>query len=110
MEKVKDNVQSLEAMKQRLRAAKNADKVVNELKSAVSVTAMKMQLFFDKAVGQPVRDVGLGEYVVFEEYFVKDPSTIQSAGSMREAVTSLDASVQKLNQDLENLKEQVKTT
>jgi len=90
-EKVKDNVQSLEAMKQRLRAAKNADKVVNELKSAVSVTAMKMQLFFDKAVGQPVRDVGLGEYVVFEEYFVKDPSTIQSAGSMREAVTSLDA-------------------
>jgi len=90
-EKVKESVQSLEAMKQRLKAAKNADKVVNELKSAVSMTAMKMQLFFDKAVGEPVRDVGLGEYVVFEEYFVKDPSTIQSAGSMREAVTSLDS-------------------
>jgi len=80
---------SLQAGRQELEAAKNADRVVGELKNAVSVTLMKMNLFFDEAVLQPVRNIGITEDLDLSEYFIEDASQTAAAGVMRNAVESL---------------------
>lgn len=80
----------LAEVQQRLFAAKQADKVIEELRAAVSVTAMKMQLFFERAVLKPTRDVGLDESLDLDRHFFENPKLIKSAGVMKETVYALD--------------------
>jgi len=80
---------SLQAGRQELEAAKNADRVVGELKNAVSVTLMKMSLLFDEAVLQPVRNIGITEDLDLAEYFTEDAAETGAAGAKRTAVDAL---------------------
>eukprot|EP00418_Pyrodinium_bahamense_P015724 CAMPEP_0179124354 /NCGR_PEP_ID=MMETSP0796-20121207/58762_1 /TAXON_ID=73915 /ORGANISM="Pyrodinium bahamense, Strain pbaha01" /LENGTH=734 /DNA_ID=CAMNT_0020823013 /DNA_START=82 /DNA_END=2286 /DNA_ORIENTATION=- len=81
---------SLQAGRQELERAKSADRIVGDLKNLLSVTLMKMQLFFDEAVRQPVRSLGITEErALLGELFAADLSGLAAAGVMKTAVESL---------------------
>merc|ERR1719323_2382264 len=76
-------------LRHELEATKNADRVLIDLKSAVSATMMKMQLFFEFAVLEPIRFIGLDEDLLLSDYFPDDPSSIESASVLQGAVEAL---------------------
>jgi len=76
-------------LRHELEATKNADRVLIDLKSAVSATMMKMQLFFEFAVLEPIRFIGLDEDMLLSDYFPDDPSSIESASVLQGAVEAL---------------------
>jgi hypothetical protein len=52
-----------------VRRASAASMAAQELRGQVSTLMLKMALYFDAAVRQPIRDLGLGEGVVISDYF-----------------------------------------
>jgi len=76
-------------LRHELEATKNADRVLVDLKSAVSATMMKMQFFFEFAVLEPIRFIGLDEDMLLSDYFPDDPSSIESASVLQGAVEAL---------------------
>jgi len=52
----------------------------------VSVTMMKMQLFFREAAQEPVRNVGVTEDLDLNDYFPQEPSQLDAAHRLRKAV------------------------
>jgi len=87
---VKETDESLEKVQQGLSSAKNADKIIEQLKMAVEAIAEKMYLLFDRQALQPVREIGIHEGLNLDEYFHKDVNSLRSAGVMRDAVGALD--------------------
>merc|ERR1719330_2275117 len=82
-------------LRHELEATKNADRVLVDLKSAVSATMMKMQLFFEFAVLEPIRFIGLDEDMLLSDYFPDDPSSIESASVLQGAGEALHAAYAK---------------
>merc|ERR1719323_2190095 len=76
-------------LRHELEATKNADRVLIDLKSAVSATMMKMLLFFEFAVLEPIRFIGLDEDMLLSDYFPDDPSSTESASILQGALEAL---------------------
>eukprot|EP00418_Pyrodinium_bahamense_P096880 CAMPEP_0179046164 /NCGR_PEP_ID=MMETSP0796-20121207/18548_1 /TAXON_ID=73915 /ORGANISM="Pyrodinium bahamense, Strain pbaha01" /LENGTH=762 /DNA_ID=CAMNT_0020742585 /DNA_START=74 /DNA_END=2359 /DNA_ORIENTATION=+ len=87
--KVNASENSIRLARQQLETVKASENIVMQLKSAVSSTMMKMHLYFEEAVQDPVRNIGITEDLDLSSYFVEDPMTLEAAGVLRDAVTSL---------------------
>lgn len=87
--RVNDNVAALGAARREMDAAMGADRSMAELRELVSVTVMKMEMFFDQVVQAPVRGLGIDKDLDLSTVFVDAPEEMTSAGAVREAVDSL---------------------
>jgi len=79
---------SLAHVRVELERAKMVDSVVAELKLAVTGTLLKMQLFFEEAVQEPLRNLGLAEDVNVPDFF-QEPAELNAAKGVHEQVRSL---------------------
>jgi len=87
--KAAETDKALAVVQTQLRAARDADKAMEELAAAVSVTTLKMRFHFEQSVLQPVTNMGLGHSVDLETLFFDNPSLFQSGGVLKTTVNAL---------------------
>lgn len=85
---LRNGMESLAAAREEMEAAQSADAAIKSVKELVSVTMLKMQMFFDQAVQEPLRNLGISEDLDLKAVF-PEPQTLASVGAMGQAVDSM---------------------
>mmetsp|Transcript_92635 Transcript_92635/g.299700 ORF Transcript_92635/g.299700 Transcript_92635/m.299700 type:complete len:668 (+) Transcript_92635:94-2097(+) len=71
--------------------ANTVNDITSELKGLVSQTMLNMALYFDEAVREPLRNLGLDESMDVDDKFQESPASLPSATDFDESVGQLDS-------------------